>query len=182
MPPNPARPNKMASPAMTAAAILSVTALSSHAGVLLDGSEFRVNESTAGRQSNVAAQSVSRDGDVGSVAVWSADQLDGDGQGVFGRRYDPNGVPLAGEFQVNAYTTGDQTEPAVALAPNGSFVVVWSSQGQDGDGGGIFARRYNVASDPVGSDFQVNAYTTGEQASDVDRSWCELLLKELIAR
>jgi hypothetical protein len=38
-----------------------------------------------------------------------------------------------GEFQVNTYTTGSQSDPAVAAAADGAFVVVWESWGQEYD-------------------------------------------------
>ena len=36
-------------------------------------------------------------------------------------------APDGPEFQVNTYTTGDQTEPKVAADGSGRFVVVWQS-------------------------------------------------------
>ena len=82
-------------------------------------------------------------------------------------------VPEAPEFQVNAYTTGVQSgQPARAVArnSNGTFVVVWSddgyfTDGRDGDGLGVFARLYDATGAPVGSDIQVNSYTTHSQHS-----------------
>ena len=35
------------------------------------------------------------------------------------------------EFQVNTFTTSYQSGPSVAMGSDGSFVVVWSSSGQD---------------------------------------------------
>jgi hypothetical protein len=72
------------------------------------------------------------------------------------------------EFQVNTYTTGDQRQPAIAGDASGRFVVTWQSgsyytSGQDGSRTGVFGRRFDPAGTPVGSDFQVNTYTTGPQ-------------------
>src|SRR5438046_84003 len=55
----------------------------------------------------------------------------------------PSATPLGAEFRINTSTSGDQrtfaqTSQAVAVAPSGDFVVTWSSQGQDGDGWGIY--------------------------------------------
>ena len=80
---------------------------------------------------------------------------------------------MGSEFQVNAFTTGNQSEPAVASVSSGSFVVVWSGVdgGPDAAGGpygygssGIIAQRFDAAGHPVGSEFQVNTYTTGRQS------------------
>jgi hypothetical protein len=46
-----------------------------------------------------------------------------------------------GEIRVNAYTTGIQRSPAVAALAPGQFVVVWQSNGQDGDNYGVFGQR-----------------------------------------
>ena len=72
-------------------------------------------------------------------------------------------VPAGGQFQVNTYTTGTQWFPGLVVGPNGDFVVSWGSIGQDGSGGGIFARRYDRAGAPLGGEFQVNTYSTGLQ-------------------
>ena len=46
------------------------------------------------------------------------------------------------EFQVNTYTEGSQAGPAVAIEPASDFVVVWTSNGQDGSSFGAFGRRF----------------------------------------
>jgi hypothetical protein len=91
------------------------------------------------------------------VAWESQFPADGSGRAVFGRRY-PGAF-----FRVNTYTTGDQTLASVASDSAGNFVVVWSSNGQDGSGTGIFGQRYDIAGAPLGSEFRVNTYTTGNQ-------------------
>ena len=68
-----------------------------------------------------------------------------------------------GEFQVNQETTNDQGYPKVASDPAGNFVVVWQSDGQDGSGAGVFARRYDKTGAALGPEFPVNTYTTGDQ-------------------
>ena len=47
---------------------------------------------------------------------------------------------------------------------NGDFVITWFSQ-QDGSNGGIFAQRYDNTGATVGSEFQVNTYTTASQGN-----------------
>lgn len=46
---------------------------------------------------------------------------------------------------MNNYTTNDQISMSVAMEPDGDFVVVWRSQEQDGDGGGIFGQIFDGA-------------------------------------
>jgi hypothetical protein len=124
------------------------------------GSEFRVNTYTTSFQRN---PSVAVDGSGDFVVVWQSGGQDGDGYGIFGQRYDAAGQLLGSEFQVNTYTTDGQRNPAVSAAPAGHFVVVWQSYGQDGDGYGIFARRYDAAGQPQGAEVQVNTFTTDDQ-------------------
>ncbi len=68
------------------------------------------------------------------------------------------------EYRVNTYTTNDQISPAVAMDSDGDFVIVWQSREQDGDHFGIFAQRYSKDGTPAGNEFQVNTYTTNQQA------------------
>jgi hypothetical protein len=129
------------------------------AGVPLGG-EFQVNTYTTERQ-NRPAVAMGPQGDF--VVVWNSGTQDGAGYGVFGQRYDAAGVPVGGEFQVNTYTTNDQSRPRVAIDATGNFVVVWRSYTQDGSNYGIFAQRYDAAGTLRGTEFQVNTYTTGSQ-------------------
>jgi hypothetical protein len=84
------------------------------------------------------------------VVVWSSDDQDGSQGGVFGQRYDSSGNPVDGEFQVNSYTFPDQYARSVSMASDGSFVVAWTSYGQDGSWGGVFAQRYDAQGNPLG--------------------------------
>ena len=122
------------------------------------GNEFLVNSSTLWDQQDAA---VAADGTGRFVVVWTSS--DGPSMGVFGQRFDSTGGLLGSEFRVNSYTTLNQGPPAVAMDLAGDFVVVWMSQGQDGSGYGVFGQRFSSAGNPVGSEFQVNSYTTGDQ-------------------
>jgi hypothetical protein len=72
-------------------------------------------------------------------------------------------VPAGLDFQVNSYTTGDQSASATVHLSDGGFVVAWNSMDQDGSGQGIFAQRFLADGTPNGAEFQVNTYTTGTQ-------------------
>ena len=123
--------------------------------------EFAVNTYTTGEQSFPV---VDADSSGDFVVVWiDKDGEDGDGWGVFAQRLSAAGAPVGSEFQVNTYTTGDQYDADVGVAPDGSFVVVWESAYQDGDASGVFAQRFGSDGDPLGSEFRVNTYTTSYQ-------------------
>jgi len=72
---------------------------------------------------------------------------------------------LGAEFQVNTRTSDDQKDAAIATDATGSFLVVWNSYRQDDDSGGIFGRRFNATGGPLGSEFQINTTTSGNQTS-----------------
>ena len=90
------------------------------------GSPILVNKTPLGRQTDPA---VIMNGDSTQfIIVWTSVGQDGHGKGVYGRRFDfATGNPVNDEFRVNETTLGNQHEAAVALAPDGSFVVVWTS-------------------------------------------------------
>src|SRR5690606_17835951 len=87
------------------------------------------------------------------------------------QRYAANGTPLGSEFQVNTYTTGRQRHPSVAVDSQGNFVVAWESEGSSGtdtSADSIQAQRCAGHGTPLGSQFQVNSYTTpGQRAPSV---------------
>ena len=124
------------------------------------GPEFRVNSFTTGDQ---LAPSVSIEKSGIFFVVWTSDGQDGSGRGVFGQRFIGFGPPLGPEFQVNTETAADQRYPSVAATQNGSFVIAWESDGQDGSNLGVFAQRYNSSGTPEGPEFRVNTFTTGGQ-------------------
>ena len=133
-----------------------------------DGPEFQVNTYTLGWQ---GSPSVAMDASGNAVVVWISEDQDGDNWGIFGQRYDSTGAPVGGEFQVNSYTTNEQTNPVVAMNPSGNFVVVWQSLGQDGDFHGVYGQRYDNTGAPWGLEFQVNTHTSNDQigpAVDMD--------------
>jgi hypothetical protein len=88
---------------------------------------------------------------------------DGSGYGVFGQRYDSSSSKVGSEFQVNTYTNNDQSYPSVSKLQNGGFVIAWQSYAQDTSGWGIYGQRYDSSGNKLGSEFQVNSYTVGDQ-------------------
>jgi hypothetical protein len=124
------------------------------------GGEFQVNTYTTSYQRSPA---VAVEGQGRFVVIWQSAQQDGSFNGIFGQRFDAAGASIGGEFQVNSYTTDHQSDPAVAMDAGGRFVVVWTSEIQDGSFQGIFAQRYDAAGAPLGGEFRVNSYTTSTQ-------------------
>jgi hypothetical protein len=123
------------------------------------GPEFRVNTySTANQQ----RPSVAVDPAGGFVVAWDGFTGAG-GYDVFGRRYAASGSPLGPEWLVNSYVSGDQARPSIARDGSGNIVVVWSSDGEDGSGSGVFGQRYAADGSALGQEFRANSYTSGAQ-------------------
>jgi Ca2+-binding RTX toxin-like protein len=125
------------------------------------GSEFQVNSNERGVQS---LSSVAMDADGDFVVVWQSFGSDsGGGFGISAQRYNASGVREGNEFRVNSTFSSDQALPSVAMDANGDFVVAWQSNGQDGNGYGIYAQRYNASGVVWGSEFRVNTTTANNQ-------------------
>ncbi|MEQ8320498.1 MAG: tandem-95 repeat protein, partial [Rhodospirillales bacterium] len=126
------------------------------------GSEFQVNTYTSGIQSLSRAVALA---DGGFNIFWNSYGQDGDLFGVFGQKYDAAGATVGGEFQVNEYTDNYQLITGSANLADGGSVVVWQSNGIDGDLYEVYAKRFDANGDPVGSDFRVNSTIASQQAN-----------------
>jgi hypothetical protein len=130
------------------------------------GSQFQVNSYVTGYQRDPAV-AVDDDGDF--VVAWTSygsSGTDSSYTSIQGQRYASDGTPRGGEIQVNTFTTDYQWAPGVALDPDGDFVVVWDSYGSSGgDASSYSIQMQRFASDGslLGSESQVNAYTTSAQ-------------------
>jgi hypothetical protein len=122
--------------------------------------EFQVSTYTNYGQ---GVPSVAADGDGDFLIAWSSNQQDGDGYGVFARRFSSTGIAQAAEFRVSERTVDTQRRPQVAASAGGGFVIAWQSSGQDGSSYGIFARRFSSTGGPLGAEVQANTYTHSAQ-------------------
>ncbi len=91
------------------------------------------------------------------LSVWGLELVSGTGLSA-----QPTPLDLR-EVQANSYTWVSQSAPAVAVGPEGSFVVVWQSSGNDA--GGYFmsirARLFRPDGTPSEpQDFQVSTFST----------------------
>jgi hypothetical protein len=141
-----------------------------NAAGVVQGAEFKVNTYTTGAQ---ASPNIAMDNSGNFIISWDSYGQDGSGNGVYAQRYNAAGVPQGAEFKVNAYTTADQRFACADMDSSGNFIITWSSENQDGNLYGIYGQRYNSTGVVQGSEFKVNAYTTGHQrtsmvAMDID--------------
>ena len=132
-----------------------------------DGSEFQVNSYTTSHQFSPA---IAVDGQGNFVVTWHSNgsyDTDNNQYSIQAQRYDREGSPIGTQFQVNSYTTSQQSNPVVAADTQGDFVVVWQSYrsaGTDKSQWSIQAQRFDSDGIPAGGQFQVNSYTTHIQS------------------
>jgi len=136
------------------------------------GGEFRINQTTGGYQ---ALASVAMLAAGGFVVAWTDGSYyggrDGDGYGVFARRFDGDGMPAGEDFQVNVASSGDQFAPDVVGRPDGGFTVIWESYDLDTGYGRVAGRRFDAIAQPLGGEFDVSgaeASYPGSAAAAVD--------------
>jgi hypothetical protein len=131
------------------------------------GAQFQVNTFTTGFQSFPSIAMA----DGGTfVAAWSnsGGNPSDTTNSVRARLFDSGGVPVGDDFQVNSYTPSSQTVPSVGMDAAGNFVVVWQSDGSGGSdtaGTSVQGQRYDSAGAAVGTEFQINTYTTDGQTA-----------------
>ncbi|MCT7973618.1 S8 family serine peptidase [Laspinema olomoucense] len=105
------------------------------------GEEFKANSYTDNFQRNSSVTAL-KDG--GFVVSWNSNGQDGSSLGVYGQRYDSSGTPLGNEFLINTETNNSQHIPYLDTLNDGSFIATWTSEEQDGDGGGIYGQLLGV--------------------------------------
>ncbi|MEM9530876.1 MAG: hypothetical protein AAGA23_08140 [Pseudomonadota bacterium] len=127
-----------------------------NSGVVFEGGEFRVNSYFPDNQ-GFPRLAMSRGGRV--LVAWESIGQDGDQAAVAAQLFAADGAPLGPEFIVNTETASVQSQPTVAVSPDGSFVVFWRSRDQDGSDFGVFGQRFDADATPTGGEFQVNEYT-----------------------
>ena len=127
------------------------------------GGEIPVNVYTTGYQSD---PDIAMDATGEFVVVWHSYDPAGATADIVGRRFSADATPMTPDFPINAYTTGQQRLGRIGMAADGSFIVTWEDWFQI-DEIDVFARRFEANGKPRGSDFLVNAYTTGLQYTPV---------------
>lgn len=72
----------------------------------------------------------------------------------YGRRFDADGAPVGGEFQINDIHSPQSEAAAVAFLPDGGFLIAWPQNASNA--GDIHARRYNAEGQTVGPEYAIS--------------------------
>ena len=113
------------------------------------GSEFQVNATTEGNQ---IYPDVVMDSNGNYVVVWEGPGKLANDRDLFFQRYNAKGEPQGEEFSL---TVGRDVKPAMAMQPDGDFIVVWEDE-LPGGTGNIYGKRYDVLGKPRGEPFLVH--------------------------
>jgi uncharacterized repeat protein (TIGR01451 family) len=148
-------------------ALTTSTTLRAAAGDAV-GSPFQVNTNTAGDQMAMwTLGGVAMDADGDFIAVWNDYYgYDGDGSGVYLRRFGADGAALdASDRLVNTATAGVQHAYGVAAAPDGRFVVLFKDLNTSPST--LYARLYDADGTAQGDPLQVHTGATNNPYADV---------------
>jgi len=123
------------------------------------GNEFLVNTNL----NPCASPAVAAGPDGDFLVAWAEKSLDlsSNSWDVYARTFSKDGA--GGNVRlVNTYTYGDQFAPQVASL-GGTFLVVWTSLGQDGSWEGVYGQFLKQDGSPSGAEFRVNTTTVSRQ-------------------
>jgi hypothetical protein len=132
--------------------------LTSGAAAMTGGPKITVPAIVDGRTPAIAAEPGG-----GFAVAWNAFEEGGWGSDIYMRMFDAGGGALTGVIRVNLTTDGNQSEPAIAVDSGGGVTVTWTSEGQDGSGLGVYARRFDSGGTPLSGEMAVNATTLEHQ-------------------
>jgi alpha-tubulin suppressor-like RCC1 family protein len=111
------------------------------------------------------AMAVAKLADGHLVATWETAAKNGADSAIHARRYTADGAAVGNDFRVAAASSRQAvSEPSVAGLQNGTFVVVWTADGRDGSGLGLYGQLYSAAAIKVGAEIRVNASTHNDQS------------------
>lgn len=112
------------------------------------GPDFAVNEAA---DAFIVGGDVDRASNGASVAVWSEDDQ------LLARRYDASGAPVGDVIEIDS-AGGEIGSPAVAIADDGQFVIVWVEDNAD-----VLGRRFSAAGEALEDDpLEIGAVTIND--------------------
>ncbi len=116
------------------------------------GGNFQVNDNVG--TSDQKYPSVAMDGSGNFIICWE-DERNGNWD-IYAQRYSNLGDTVGSNFQVNDNEgTSDQLYPRGSMGSDGNFIISWDDYREDSSPD-IYAQRYSISGDTLGSNFRVN--------------------------
>ena len=97
------------------------------------------------------------------AVVWEDDQGNDRFYQILGRGFFANGTQRFADKTINTFGAGNQIEPTIGMADNGSFVVAWSDDFNNNDIYDIEVRGFNANGSQLFSQRRVNNLSAGHQ-------------------
>jgi Ca2+-binding RTX toxin-like protein len=138
--------------------------VSGHLGGDRADEEYILDPAATGTQ--VLNAQIVRTADGGVIGTWASEVGDGSSDGILGLRINGSGIS-GGITHVNTYTSGEQTNAAVAALTAGGYVIAWESEGQDAGHSGIYMQRYDASGNKSSIETRVNTTSGDESTPDI---------------
>ncbi len=125
-------------------------------------SDLSADVDTAGDQREPA---LAADASGNFVVTWADDT---DGNGVYqirARGFAPDGSERFAEFTVNSVATGQQRDPAIAMAPDGRFAIAWEDDPQNDGDSQILVRGFAADGTELFADRSVHDEDQGDRVN-----------------
>ena len=90
------------------------------------------------------------------IVTWQSWGQDKNGLGIFASKFDPSATTLKSEFQVNTKTLNDQIHPAIAMDPDGRFVIVWTDCDSSGQPVAIYGQHFTKEGEKIGPEIPIS--------------------------
>ena len=75
---------------------------------------------------------------------------------IYARRVDAAGDPIGTQFRVNSTSNCRHTGTEIAMATNGTFVIVWQQSASEANG--VYLQRFDAAANRLGPELRVSPY------------------------
>ncbi|MFH1723799.1 MAG: thrombospondin type 3 repeat-containing protein [Elusimicrobiota bacterium] len=125
------------------------------------GNEFRVNTHMG---SYKMSPSVTLNPSGTLLITWTS-RYQANYDDIYAQRFDSAGNKLGGEFRVNDYLPDWQRWSDSAMAPDGSFVIIWGGAGAEGSG--VYGQRYAPNGARLGGNFRIAPGSSSSEGCSV---------------
>jgi hypothetical protein len=123
-------------------------------------SDILINTNRNGQQKNFG---IAMAKDESFAIVWQDDNKDDGFYQIYAAGFDASGGKKWGDITVNKNSAGQQFDPAIAMAPNGSFVIVWVDDNDENGLYQIYAAGFDASGGKKWGDITVNKKSAGQQ-------------------